>query len=237
MYMLNQVSHIRLFAIPWTVGQQASLTMGFSRQEYWSGLPCPPPGELPNPGIEPRSPTLQADSLPSEPPGKPQNTGVGILSLLQGNFPTQESNWVFLHCRQILSRLSCQGSSGRREWQLTPVFLPGEFRGQKSLVGYSPKRRKELEVTEAIKHACLQERVSSGLGWGELRAGIWTLTPRYSGRDQLASLHGSSGLAAEHPASPWSKGLWPLTPRHCPGLSILFWMRGSSLISSRLSLL
>ena len=46
----------------------------FSRQEYWSGLPCPPPGDLPNPGIEPRSPELQADSLPSEPPGKPMST-------------------------------------------------------------------------------------------------------------------------------------------------------------------
>ena len=44
---------------------------GFSRQEHWSGLPCPPPGDLPNPGIKPRSPTLQTDSLPSEPPGKP----------------------------------------------------------------------------------------------------------------------------------------------------------------------
>ena len=48
---------------PWTVAHQASLSMGISRQEYWSGLPCPPPGNLPNPGIEPRSPTLQADSL------------------------------------------------------------------------------------------------------------------------------------------------------------------------------
>ena len=47
--------------------------LGFSRQEYWSGLPCPPPGDLPNPGIEPRSPTLQADSSPSEPPGKPKH--------------------------------------------------------------------------------------------------------------------------------------------------------------------
>ena len=45
--------------------------MGFSRQEYWSGLPFPSPGDLPNPGIEPGSPTLQADALPSEPPGKP----------------------------------------------------------------------------------------------------------------------------------------------------------------------
>ena len=47
------------------------LSMGFPRQEYWSGLPCPPPGDLPDPGVEPRSPALQADSLPSEPPGKP----------------------------------------------------------------------------------------------------------------------------------------------------------------------
>ena len=84
--------------------------MGFSRQEYWSGLPCPPPGDLPNPGIKPRSPRLQADSLPSEPPGKPKNTGVGNLSLLQGNFPTQESNWGLLHCRRILYHMSCQVS-------------------------------------------------------------------------------------------------------------------------------
>ena len=60
---------------------------GFSRQEYWNGLPCPPPGDLPNPGTEPRSPALQADSLPSEPPGKPKNTGVGSLSLLKGLLP------------------------------------------------------------------------------------------------------------------------------------------------------
>ena len=54
---------------PWTVAHQAPLSMGFSRQEYWSGLPFPPPWDLPDPGIEPRSPALQADSLPSEPPG------------------------------------------------------------------------------------------------------------------------------------------------------------------------
>ena len=57
-------------ATPWTVARQAPLSMEFSRQEDWSGLPFPLPGDLPNPGIEPRSPTLQADSLPSEPPGK-----------------------------------------------------------------------------------------------------------------------------------------------------------------------
>ena len=61
---------------PWTPEEpcQLPLSMGFSRQEYWSGLPCPPPGNLPNPGIEPRSPALQADSLLSETPGKPKNT-------------------------------------------------------------------------------------------------------------------------------------------------------------------
>ena len=53
-------------ATPWTVARQAPLSMGFSRQEYWSGWPFPSPGHLPNPGIEPRSPALQADSLPTE---------------------------------------------------------------------------------------------------------------------------------------------------------------------------
>ena len=65
--------------------------MDFSRPEYWSGWPFPSPGHLPNPGIEPRFPELQADSLPVEPQGKPKNTGVGSLSLLQWIFPTQES--------------------------------------------------------------------------------------------------------------------------------------------------
>ena len=65
------LSHVRLFATPWTVTYQASPSIGFSRQEYWSGLPFPSPGDLPDPGIKPRSPTLEADALTSEPPGKP----------------------------------------------------------------------------------------------------------------------------------------------------------------------
>ena len=83
--------------------------MEFSRPEYWSGYPFPSPGDLPNPGIKPRSPSLQADSLPAEPQGKPNNTGVGSLSLLQQIFPTQESNQGLLHCRRILYQLSYQG--------------------------------------------------------------------------------------------------------------------------------
>ena len=65
---------------------------------------------IPNPEIKPKSPTLQADSLPAEPPGKPKNIGVGSLSLLQWIFPTQESNQGLLHCRKILYQLSYQGT-------------------------------------------------------------------------------------------------------------------------------
>ena len=68
-------------ATPWTVAYQASPSMGFSRQEYWSGLIFPSPGDLPDPGIKPRFPALQADALPSEPPGKPI-TFWGIAKLL-----------------------------------------------------------------------------------------------------------------------------------------------------------
>ena len=68
---VKSLSHAQLFVTPWTVAYQAPPSMGFSRQEYWSGLPFPSPGDLPDPGIEPRSPTFQADALTSEPPGKP----------------------------------------------------------------------------------------------------------------------------------------------------------------------
>ena len=89
---------------PWSVK-----SMEFSRPEYRSAQPFPSPGDLPNPGIKTRSPTVQADSLPAEPPGKPKNTGVGSLCLLQWIFPTWESNQGLLHCRWILYQLSYQG--------------------------------------------------------------------------------------------------------------------------------
>ena len=68
---MKSLSRVQLFATPWTIAYQPPLSVGFSRQEYWSGLPFPSPGDLPNPGTEPGSPALQADALPSEPPGKP----------------------------------------------------------------------------------------------------------------------------------------------------------------------
>ena len=144
--------------------------MEFSRPEYCRGWPFPPSWALLSPGIKPRSPELQADSSPAEPQRKPKNTGVDILSFLQGIFLTQESNLGLLHCRQILYQLSYQGSprwrSGNnstcqcrrhkrfnpwvgkipwnRKWQPTLVFLPGECHGQGSLEGYSPWHHKKI---------------------------------------------------------------------------------------------
>ena len=74
------------------------------------GKPFPSPGDLHNPGIKSRSPALQEDSLPAEPRGKPKNTGVGSLALLQQIFLTQELNQGLLHCRRILYQLSYDGS-------------------------------------------------------------------------------------------------------------------------------
>ena len=106
-------SRVWLFSTLWTIAYQAPLSMGFSRQECLSGLPCPPPGDLPDPGIKARFPGLQADSLLSEPPGKPKDSGVNSLSLL--------------HCRWILYHLSHQGSPRIMEWMAYPSCTAGGF--------------------------------------------------------------------------------------------------------------
>ena len=72
-YKVKSLSCVQLFATPWTVAYQVPPSIGFSRQGYWSGLPSPSQGDLPNPGMEPGSSALQIDALPSEPPGKPIN--------------------------------------------------------------------------------------------------------------------------------------------------------------------
>ena len=81
------LSHVKLFVTPWTVARQALQPMGFSRQEYWSGLLCPSPGDPPNTGIKTQSPALQVDSLPAELPGKPI-LGLHLINykLLRNNF-------------------------------------------------------------------------------------------------------------------------------------------------------
>ena len=73
--MLSHFSRVRLFATLWTLAYQDPAFMGFSRQQYWGGVPFSPPGDLPDPGIEPQSPALRADSLPPEPPEKPVHQG------------------------------------------------------------------------------------------------------------------------------------------------------------------
>ena len=104
------LSCVQLFGTPWTIE-----FMEFSRPEYRSGYPFPSPGDLPKPGIEPRSPTLQADSLPPEPQVKPKNTAGGSLSFLQWIFPIQESN------QQVDSLPTELSGKPAKEWNWTPV--------------------------------------------------------------------------------------------------------------------
>ena len=77
--VLSHFSHVPFFATPWTEASQAPLSMGFPRQEYWNRLPCRPPEDYPDPGIEPKSPALEADSLPTEPLGKYINKNKEII--------------------------------------------------------------------------------------------------------------------------------------------------------------
>ena len=85
---------VQLFAIPWTVAREAPLSMGFPRQEHWSGLSFLPPVDLPNPGIEPRSPALQVDCLLPKPPGKTQE-GLDVLGLVREEGELQDLARVF----------------------------------------------------------------------------------------------------------------------------------------------
>ena len=90
---VKSLSHVQLFVTPWTIASQAPQSMAFSRQECWSELPFPSPGDLPNPGIEPGSPALQPDALPSEPPGKPKtdyNYNAVLIKILMTFFTKLE---------------------------------------------------------------------------------------------------------------------------------------------------
>ena len=102
--------HVQLFVTPWIIAHQAPLSMGILQARILEWVAMPSFRDLRNPGIKPRSRALQTDSLPYKPRGEPKNTGVGSLSLLQGIFPTQDSNWGLLHCRRILYWLNYQGT-------------------------------------------------------------------------------------------------------------------------------
>ena len=127
------------FCNPMECRPPGSSAMGFSRKEYWSGLSCPLLEDLPSPWIKLRPSASQGDSLPSEPPGKPKNTGVGSLSFLQGIFPTQELNQGLLHWRRILYQLSCQGIC----WVSTVYQVMDDGEGWRSQPVRICKRKKE----------------------------------------------------------------------------------------------
>ena len=131
---MKSLSCVRLFATLGTAAHQAPLSMGFSRQEYWSGLPFPSPGDVPDPGIEPRSPTCHADAGRRFPSGS----------------EVKASACVFLECRRPGFDPWVRKIPWRRKWQPTPVFLPGESHAGRSLVGYSPWGRKESDTTERL---------------------------------------------------------------------------------------
>ena len=163
-------------ATPWTVAYQAPLSMGFSRQEYWSGLPFSSPGDLPDPRIEPISPGLVGGFFTTEPSGKSQRdreksqiqkASKALVYLVNHQVDSLDLflSWASLVAQMVKkkkkkkNRVQC-GSPRinpwvgkipwRREWQPTPVFLPGEFHRQRSLAGYSPWGRKELDRTEYL---------------------------------------------------------------------------------------
>ena len=166
---------------------QAPLSMKFSRQEYWSGLPFPSPGDLLDPGIKPGSPALQADSLPSEPPGKPLQKRLlvpsarsvvdsCILWIVKEHlgFPSgtsgKEPTWQSRICKRLRFDPWVGKIPWGRTWQPTPVILPGESHGQRSLVGCSPWGCKESPVTEHL-HSSVCEKPNVGLSW--LKSRLW----------------------------------------------------------------
>ena len=106
---VKSLSRARLFGNPWTIAHQAAPSIEFSSQEYWSGLPFPYPGDLPDPGIEPGSPTLQADALPSEPSGNPfviNSSSLTMLCQIQW-FPVNEGQYIMF---RFSSNNPCPGN-------------------------------------------------------------------------------------------------------------------------------
>ena len=151
----------------WTIAHQAPLSMAIlqARILEWIAVPTSRGSSQPRDQIQ--SPTFQMDSLPSESPRKPKNTGVGSLSLLQGNFLTQELNWALLH------------------FHPTPVLLPGESHGRRSLVGCSPWDCEESDMTE-----CPHFHFSLFMHWRRK----WQPNPVFlpgesHGRDSLVGCH------------------------------------------------
>ena len=143
--------------------------MEFSRPEYWSGWPLPSPGNLPNAGIEPRSPTLQADSLPAEPPGKPKNTGVGSLSFSSGSPQPRYRTGVSCIAGGFFT------SRATREAPTLPLLISISFQFAKSFTVYTHYDSQSQELGETTRHrvSCFNSRRRSGSD--ALQAHVWSL--------------------------------------------------------------
>ena len=134
-WVLSRFSHIRLCAILWTVASQAPLSMGFSRQKYWSGLWCPPPGYLPNSEIKPMSSALAVSFFTT---GLPWWLRQWSVCLQWGR--TGFNPWV-------------GKIPWRRKWQPTPVFLPGNSQEWRNLVGYKSMESQRVRHNWATSHS------------------------------------------------------------------------------------
>ena len=143
----QSLSCARLFGTPWTVACQAPLSMGFFRQEYWSGLPCPLPGDHPNPGIKPRSPSLQAISLPAEPQGK---WYIINIICVQSGLPRQLCGEEYAcQCRDVSSIPGSGRFPGEGNGNPLQYSCLGNH-GQRSLVGCSPSACKDSDMTQRL---------------------------------------------------------------------------------------
>ena len=132
----QSLSCVPLFVTLWTVACQAFLSVGFPRQEYWSGLPFPPPADFPNPGIEPGLPYCWR-----------------ILYQLSHREACMNLNRIYFKMLYVSPKAGDSGSiPWRRKWQPTPVFLPGKSHGQRSLADYSPWGHKEPDTTERLNN-------------------------------------------------------------------------------------
>ena len=137
---------------PWTTAHQAPQSMGFSRQEHWSGLPCPSPGNLSDAGIKPSPPAMAGGFFLTEPPGKQRPVhGLNYYHYCRICINLGLSWWLSdkqssCQCRRPGFNPWVRKIPWRRKWQPTPVFLPGESPGQRSLVGYSSWGRKRVRL-------------------------------------------------------------------------------------------
>ena len=120
---VKSFSHVRLFATPWTVTYHAPPSMGFSQQEYWRELPFPSPGDLPNPGIELRSPTLHADTLLSEPPGKPPRQHIKKQRHYFANKGPSSQSYGFSTGHGWMWKLDYKESWAQKNWCFWTVVL------------------------------------------------------------------------------------------------------------------